>query len=44
MKKDNLYIIEKVLRTKTDEINGKFRGYDYNFNQWIDKQNIHSCF
>ena len=31
------YIIEKILKTKTNKIYVKFRGYSNNFNSWIDK-------
>ena len=40
LKKDDLYIIEKIIRTKNDKIYVKWRGYSNNFNSWIDKKDI----
>ena len=37
-KKDDLYIIEKVLRTKNDKIYVKWRNYSNDFNSWVDKR------
>ena len=34
------YIIEKILKTKGNEIFVKWRGYSNNFNSWIDKNNV----
>ena len=34
------YIIEKILKTKGNQIYVKWRGYSNNFNSWIDKNSI----
>ena len=34
------YIIEKILRTKGNNIFVKWRGYSNNFNSWIDKNSV----
>ena len=34
------YIIERILKTKGDKIYVKWRGYNNNFNSWINKYNI----
>ena len=34
------YIIEKILKTKGNQIYVKWRGYSKNFNSWIDKNTI----
>ena len=34
------YIIEKILRTKDNNIFVKWRGYDSSFNSWIDKNAV----
>ena len=34
------YIIEKILKTKGNNIFVKWRGYSNNFNSWIDKNTI----
>ena len=34
------YIIEKILKTKGNQIYVKWRGYSNNFNSWIDKNTI----
>ena len=39
-KKDDLYIIEKVLKTKSDKAYVKFRNYDSSFNSWVNKSDI----
>ena len=31
------YIIEKILKTKVNQIYVKWRGYSNNFNSWVDK-------
>ena len=36
-KQDDLYTIEKILKTKNSKIFVKWRGYDSSFNSWIDK-------
>ena len=36
-KQDDLYTIEKILRTKNNKFFVKWRGYDSSFNSWIDK-------
>ena len=39
-KKDDLYIIEKVLKTKNDKAYVKWRNYDSSFNSWVNKSDI----
>ena len=39
-KKDNEYIIEKIIKTKGNQIYVKWRGYSNNFNSWIDKNTV----
>ena len=42
-KKDDLYIIEKVLKTSNDKAYVIWRNYDSSFNSWVnksDKKNI----
>ena len=34
------YIIEKILKTKDNQIYVKWRGYNSSFNSWIDKNNV----
>ena len=34
------YIIEKILKTKGNNIFVKWRGYSNNFNSWIDKNSV----
>ena len=34
------YIIEKILKTKGNQIYVKWRGYSNNFNSWIDKKSV----
>ena len=36
-KKDDLYIIEKVLKTSNDKAYVKWRNYDSSFNSWVNK-------
>ena len=36
----NKYIIEKILKTKGNNIFVKWRGYSNNFNSWIDKNSV----
>ena len=39
-KKDGLYIIEKVLKTKNDKAYVKWKNYDSSFNSWVNLDNI----
>ena len=39
-KQDDLYTIEKILKTNKDKIFVKWRGYDNSFNSWINKNNV----
>ena len=39
-KKDDLYIIEKVLKTSNDKVYVKWRNYDSSFNSWVNKSDI----
>ena len=34
------YVIEKILRTKGNQIYVKWRGYSNNFNSWVDKNTV----
>ena len=34
------YVIEKILKTKGNQIYVKWRGYSNNFNSWIDKNSV----
>ena len=34
------YVIEKILKTKGNQIYVKWRGYSNNFNSWIDKNTV----
>ena len=36
----NEYIIEKILKTKGNQMYVKWRGYSNNFNSWIDKNSV----
>ena len=36
-KQDDLYTIEKILKTNKDKIYVKWKGYDNSFNSWINK-------
>ena len=40
LNKDNLYIIEKIIKTTNDKLFVKWRGCSNNFNSWIDKKDI----
>ena len=39
-KQNDLYTIEKILKTNKDKIFVKWRGYDSSFNSWINKNNV----
>ena len=39
-KKDDLYIIEKVLKTENDKAYVKWRNYSNDFNSWVNLDNI----
>ena len=39
-KKDDLYIIEKVIKTTNDKAYVKFRNYNSSFNSWVNKSDI----
>ena len=39
-KQDDLFIIEKILKTNKNKIFVKWRSYDNSFNSWINKNNI----
>ena len=39
-KQDDLYTIEKILKTNNDKIFVKWRGYDNSFNSWINKNTV----
>ena len=39
-KKDDLYIIEKVLKTSNDKVYVKWRNYSNDFNSWVNKSDI----
>ena len=43
-KKDDLYIIEKVLKTKNDKAYVKWRNYDSSFNSWVNLDNIKNIY
>ena len=43
-KKDDEYIIEKVLKTKNDNAFVKWRGYSNNFNSWVNKSDIKNIY
>ena len=38
VKQDDLYTIEKILKTQNNKIFVKWRGYDSSFNSWIEKK------
>ena len=42
-KKDDLYIIEKVLKATNDKAYVKWRNYDSSFNSWVNKSDIKKC-
>ena len=35
-----LYVIEKTIKTKNDNLFVKWRGYNNSFNSWIDKKDV----
>ena len=37
------YIIEKILKTKGNQMYVKWRGYNNNFNSWVNKYDIKKC-
>ena len=39
-KQDDLYIIEKILKTQNNKIFVKWRRYDNSFNSWINKNTV----
>ena len=39
-KQNDLYTIEKILKTNKDKIYVKWRGYDSSFNSWINKNTV----
>ena len=39
-KQDDLYTIEKILKTNKDKIYVKWKGYDSSFNSWINKNMV----
>ena len=39
-KQDDLYTIEKILKTNKNKIYVKWKGYDSSFNSWIDKNMV----
>ena len=39
-KQDDLYIIEKILKTNENKVYVKFKGYSNDFNQWVNKSDI----
>ena len=43
-KKDNEYIIEKVLKTKNDKAYVKWRNYDSSFNSWVNLDDIKNIY
>ena len=43
-KKDNLYIIENVLKTSNDKAYVKWRNYDSSFNSWVNKSEIKNIY
>ena len=43
-KKDDLYIIEKALKTKNDKAYVKWRNYDSSFNSWVNLDNIKNIY
>ena len=43
-KKDDLYIIEKVLKTSNDKAYVKWRNYDSSFNSWVNKSDIENIY
>ena len=43
-KKDDLYIIEKVLKTSNDKAYIKWRNYDSSFNSWVNLDDIKNIY
>ena len=39
-KHNDLYIIEKILKTNKDKVYVKFEGYSNDSNQWVNKSDI----
>ena len=39
-KQDDLYTIEKILKTNKNKVYVKWRGYDSSFNSWVNKYDI----
>ena len=39
-KHDDLYTIEKILKTNKDKIFVKWKGYSSGFNSWINKNTV----
>ena len=39
-KKDDEYIIEKILKSKANDIFVKWKGFNSSFNSWIDKNTV----
>ena len=39
-KQDDLYTIEKILKTNKDKIYVKWKGCDNSFNSWINKNTV----
>ena len=39
-KQDDLYTIEKILKTNENKVYVKFKGYSNDFNQWVNKSDI----
>ena len=37
---DDLYTIEKILKTNKNKVYVKFKGYSNDFNQWVNKSDI----
>ena len=36
----NKFRVEKVIKRNSDKLYVKWKGYDYSFNNWIDKKDI----
>ena len=39
-RQDDLYTIEKILKTNKNKVYVKFKGYSNDFNQWVNKSDI----
>ena len=39
-KQDDLYTIEKILKTNENKVYVKFKGYSNDFNQWVNKSDL----